>query len=76
MRTAAGSPAAAVPAPRKAPRQQCQPGAGSKPAGTCSWLGLMGLQTEVRVMPSCDLMYSRQAVSASSIVLKIPPLCA
>ena len=64
LRAATGSPAAAVPAPKKALPKQSQPGAGRKVADTCSWPALVGLQTEVRVMLSCDLMYSRQAVSA------------
>ena len=63
---AMGSPAAAVPAPEAAPPQQKRPSADSISVGKGSLVNLMDEDTEVRVPPSCALVYSRQQVLRSS----------
>ena len=69
MCAAMGSPAPAAPAPQEAPPQHSQPSAGSKVADKSTGADLLHQQTEVHLVPSCDLMYSRQAVSASNIAI-------
>ena len=70
VRAAMSSPAPAAPAPQEAPPQHSQPSAGSKVVDKSTEADVLHLQTEVHLVPSCDLMDSRQAVNASNVLMR------
>ena len=67
VRAAMGSPALA--AQETAP-QHSQPSAGSKVADKSTGADLLHQQTEVHLVPSCDLMDSRQAFNTSNVLMR------
>ena len=70
VRAAMGSPAPAAPAPQETPPQHSQPSSGSKVADKSTGAGLLHQQTEVHLVPSCDLMDSRQAFNTSNVLMR------
>ena len=73
MHAAMGSPAPAAPAPQEAPpqhSQHSQPSAGRKVADKSTGADLLHQQTEVHLVPSCDLINSKQAVNTSNVLMR------